>query len=310
MHRTRKPTPLPITSPSVSSAVGAVAVACWPVLSTVIDKYQTESTIMERCCRCLRFAIRCVGKQAAHLLEPLVKQMVSVYTRHPHSCLLYLGSILVDEYGSETSCVAGLLEMLQTFITTTFSLLQEENGLKNHPDTVDDFFRLCNRFLLRAPVVFLTAPVFPSILQCGLMAVQLDHRDANSSVMKFFSDMVHAGVSHPEREDFTARQQLVREMLAEHGRTLVNNLIHASVFCLHSYMLCDVAMVITELILWDRETFRSWIWETLSQLPKQNTGGSVTATEKQLMEFQDTVTNAQNVKIITHSLRDFARLYR
>lgn len=46
-------------------------------------------------------------------------------------------------------------------------------------------------------------------------------------------------------------------MLAEHGRTLVNNLIHASVFCLHSYMLCDVAMVITELILWDREVYKA-----------------------------------------------------
>lgn len=104
---------------------------------------------MERVCRCLRYAVRCVGKQAAHLLEPLVKQMVSLYGQNQHSCCLYLGSILVDEYASEPGCVGGLLDMLEAFIAPTFTILQEggwESGLRNHPDTVDDLFRLCARW--------------------------------------------------------------------------------------------------------------------------------------------------------------------
>lgn len=40
-------------------------------------------------------------------------QMVSVYQVYPHSCFLYLGSILVDEYGMEEGCREGLLDMLQ-----------------------------------------------------------------------------------------------------------------------------------------------------------------------------------------------------
>ena len=40
-------------------------------------------------------------------------QMVAIYNVHPHSCFLYLGSILVDEYGTEAGCVQGLLDMLQ-----------------------------------------------------------------------------------------------------------------------------------------------------------------------------------------------------
>lgn len=31
---------------------------------------------------------------------------------------------------------------------TTFQLLEGEHGLRDHPDTVDDLFRLCNRYLL------------------------------------------------------------------------------------------------------------------------------------------------------------------
>lgn len=42
-----------------------------------------------------------------------VPQMVSVYQVYPHSCFLYLGSILVDEYGMEEGCRQGLLDMLQ-----------------------------------------------------------------------------------------------------------------------------------------------------------------------------------------------------
>lgn len=56
-----------------------------------------------------------------------------------------------------------------------------------------------------------------------------------------------------DHEDYATRHRLIQELLTEHGRTLVTNLIHASVFCLHSYMLCDVANVIIELLTWDRE---------------------------------------------------------
>lgn len=46
-------------------------------------------------------------------LDVLVCQMVGVYQVYPHSCFLYLGSILVDEYGMEEGCRQGLLDMLQ-----------------------------------------------------------------------------------------------------------------------------------------------------------------------------------------------------
>lgn len=63
----------------------------WPVLSRACDKYQADSRIMERCCRCIRFAIRCVGKQGSYLVRPLVEQITRQYQEHKHSCYLYLG---------------------------------------------------------------------------------------------------------------------------------------------------------------------------------------------------------------------------
>jgi len=120
--------------------------------------------LMQRCgsqsckdCQCLS-ALNVVSCHVMSCLEMYVHgcstsviklcallQIVSLYHSHQHSCFLYLGSILVDEYAAEPGCVQGLLDMLQAFLIPTFIILQETNGLKDHPDTVDDLFRLCAR---------------------------------------------------------------------------------------------------------------------------------------------------------------------
>lgn len=302
------------TKPSVDNGAThpcqPVITEIWPVLSKACNKYQGDIRVMERCCRCLRFAVRCVGKQSAHFLQPLVQQIVMLYQVNQHSCFLYLGSILVDEYGSEPGCVQGLLDMLQAFINPTMQILQESNGLKNHPDTVDDLFRLCTRFLQRMPPQFLQSPTLPCILDCALLACTLDHRDANASVMKFFCELIHVGRSRPDEEGYEVRHTLVKSLISERGQVLVTNLIHASVLCLHSYMLSDVADVILELMYSDCAAVSQWLEIALHSLPTQNSGGSVTATQAQLADFHHTLTTAEGSKAITQAMRSFARLFR
>lgn len=79
----------------------------WPVLSAVCATFIVDTRIIERAVRTIRFAIRSLGLQSAPLLEPLVKQVVGLYQSHPHSCFLYLGSILVDEYAHLDVCITG-----------------------------------------------------------------------------------------------------------------------------------------------------------------------------------------------------------
>lgn len=299
-----------IDDPNKPHPCQSVVIEMWPVLSNVCERYQRDVRVIERCCRCIRFAVRCVGKHSAQLLEPIVKQIVPLYTAHQHSCFLYLGSILVDEYATDSECICNLLNMLQAFICPTFALLEQEDGLKNHPDTVDDLFRLCARFLQRAPVPLLHSPVIGSIVDCAIMACSLDHRDANSSVMKFFYDFLHSGRSYKDRSDYTIRRQLVQNILQEKGQTLVIKLLHASVFELSSYMLSDVADVIIELTRNDTDLMSKWLAEAILTMPSQNAGGAPTATSEQLTEFHNTVTRSETPKIVTIALRNFARLYR
>ncbi|KAF7694123.1 transportin-3 [Silurus meridionalis] len=282
----------------------------WPVLSETLNTHQADNRIVERCCRCLRFAVRCVGKGSAALLQPLVTQMVSVYQVYPHSCFLYLGSILVDEYGMEEGCRQGLLDMLQALCMPTFQLLEQPNGLRNHPDTVDDLFRLATRFIQRSPVTLLSSSIIVHIIQCAIAATTLDHRDANCSVMKFVRDLIHTGVSNDHEDDFEVRKRLIAQAMQQHGQQLVTQLIHTCCFCLPSYTLPDVAEVLWEIMVFDRPIFCRWLEVALKSLPKEMSGGAVTVTHKQLTDFHKQITSAEECKQVCWAVREFTRLYR
>ncbi|XP_065739456.1 transportin-3 isoform X9 [Phocoena phocoena] len=262
----------------------------WPVLSETLNKHRADNRIVERCCRCLRFAVRCVGKGSAALLQPLVTQMVNVYHVHQHSCFLYLGSILVDEYGMEEGCRQGLLDMLQALCMPTFQLLEQQNGLQNHPDTVDDLFRLATRFIQRSPVTLLRSQVVIPILQWAIASTTLDHRDANCSVMRFLRDLIHTGVANDHEEDFELRKELIGQVMNQLGQQLVSQLLHTCCFCLPPYTLPDVAEVLWEIMQVDRPTFCRWLENSLKGLPKETTVGAVTVTHKQLTDFHKQVT--------------------
>uniref|UniRef100_A0A1A8F3R9 Transportin-3 n=1 Tax=Nothobranchius korthausae TaxID=1143690 RepID=A0A1A8F3R9_9TELE len=282
----------------------------WPVLSETLNTHQADNRIVERCCRCLRFAVRCVGKGSACLLQPLVTQMVSVYQVYPHSCFLYLGSILVDEYGMEEGCRQGLLDMLQALCMPTFQLLEQPNNLRNHPDTVDDLFRLATRFVQRSPVTLLSSSIIVHIIQCAIAATSLDHRDANCSVMKFIRDLIHTGVANDHEDDFDVRKRLIGQAMEQHGQLLVSQLMHSCCFCLPPYTLPDVAEVLWEIMLFDRPMFCRWLENALKGLPKETSGGAVTVTHKQLTDFHKQVTSADECKQVCWTIREFTRLFR
>lgn len=92
----------------------------WPILSDICIKYQPDVRVTERCCRSIRFALRCLGKESVAILTPLVTQIVSLFERFHHSCFLYLGSIIVDEYATEAEFISGLLDMLQVRLLQIF----------------------------------------------------------------------------------------------------------------------------------------------------------------------------------------------
>ena len=232
----------------------------------------------------------------------------------------FQGSILEDEYGHLAGCVAGLLEMLRAFLPPTFTLLSINNGLsengnlalmtslRNHPDTVDDFFRLNARFLQRAALPYLQSDFVPSILECALLACNLDHKDANGSVMKFIFDLFHLGRSKEDREDFDHRSAIVHRFRLEYGSRLTNNLLNAAIFYLPTYTYQDIGDIFLELMLLDRPSVCLWLEAALKSLPQNQEQPKVT--HSQLVKFHKALTSAEENHQVTEAIREFCRLWR
>ncbi|XP_026810121.1 transportin-3 [Rhopalosiphum maidis] len=292
-------------------------VEMWPSMSKICTRYKTDSRITEHFCRCLRFMIRLVSRSTTALLAPVAQQMAYLYKEHHHSCYLYIGSILVDEYGSKydnplvmTQCHSLLLEMIDAFIEPAFRLFSEKDGLRNYPDTVDDFFRLACRFIQKLPMPFLQSPVLEVIIRCSITAVSLDHKEANASVMKFLLDLLLCGKSRKDNINNEECRQYVTSIINSIGEQLIDNLIQASVFSLQTYMLPDVIDVIIELMAYDKVQTLRWLTGAVEKLPKQNSAGLVTATNEQCLQFLNSFHSYENDGELCRSLREFSRYFR
>ncbi|XP_019854788.1 PREDICTED: transportin-3-like [Amphimedon queenslandica] len=278
-----------------------------PLIYSTIEYYKRDSRIVERACRCIRFILRCLKAQAGPLLTPLVTMSISVYQECNHSCFLYLGSIIADEFGSDPSSQPGLMTMVESFLSVSLILLSGPGGLVNHPDTVDDMFRLCARMVQRCPVVFLTSPVSGTALECAKAASLHIHREAFSSVMKFFKDLIHApfDINLTEEEQVTVTT-VVNHILTENGQTLTNSLVEGFV-TLQTYMLAESTPVLYELLTNYKDVTMNWLSNAINHV-QFNRKDKMTDSQK--MTFLQSVQQADSQDTLEDVAREFVRLFR
>lgn len=259
----------------------------WPLIQNLLNKTVNSeklSPLVEKSCRCLRPVIRFLKPD--WLLIPIANTIVSLYQLNPaYSTYLYLSSILVDEFGATTDpkISDGLISMLNAFCLPTFRLLQQDSQLKNHPDTIDDFFRLCTRFLQKNPEKFLTNQMLEPILNLTVASLSLDQREANKSVTKFIDELFSSTKSkHSNVCDDVLRNMLVQK---EFGQQLLQTALMAGLVNLPSYFISEMGDVIWRILNWDKKRSQEWLRVSLSSLPSQTNLGLNVLEPTQLEEF-------------------------
>jgi len=140
-----------------------------------------------------------------------------------------------------------------------------------------------------------------NILNLTLASIQLDHREANSSVVKFVIELI----------DIKYSKDVVDQLLKDKmGQRLVDAVINATLFHLPTYFVPDMSDILWLLITWDRNAVKEWLAASLKSVPAQNSATIMTATPEQLQEFYNDVIKAHNPKLVANSFRYLARLYR
>jgi transportin-3 len=287
-----------------------VVVQVWPLLLKVFQKYASESRVIERCCRCVRYAVRNLEQHSSFLLHPLVALLVDLYQRYPHSCCLYLGSIMVDMFGTDPTCSPLLFDMLQALVVPTMSVLERPDGLQNSPDVVDDLFRLGSRCLYKMPVPYLQSPISKSVFACGVNACAVSHSEANASVVRYLYEFINLAKTKEDQPDFAVRRQLVLEVLSQHGELLVTSVLVSCVEKVPSRLIAGLSDIVSKLFEIDQQQTSRWLETALARLPTHKAGGSVTATIAQRHEFIAEVAAATGEGSVREEFEDFAKLFR
>ncbi|KAJ1353594.1 hypothetical protein KIN20_010249, partial [Parelaphostrongylus tenuis] len=263
-----------------------IATKLYEVLSEALKRYESTSRVVEHCCRSIRFIVRSLGLQSIGFVEPLITQMMDIFSRHQHSCFLYLSSILVDEYGGMESLQPGLMIMLESLAHGTFTVLTLENGPRDHPDTVDDLFRLAMRFVVRAPSAFFVHPVATALFECAMVCLSLDHQEANRSVTRFFICIIEQLLSARKAGFRDAGVIAAEDLVIVHGAKLIELCLQAAIFKVSGTLRRDQAEIVYMLSKIDRGRHKEWLITATSQLPR----GPLAATDEQLEQFVANIT--------------------
>ncbi|CAJ0581571.1 unnamed protein product, partial [Mesorhabditis spiculigera] len=281
-----------------------VAGNTWQATSRCLQKYQANDRLVEHTCRAIRHVVRSLGTHSEPFVQPLILQLMDIYSRHRHSCILYLASILVDEYGATENLRDGLMEMLRSLAVNTFPVLDQEHGFRNHPDTVDDLFRLAHRYITRCPSSFFVHPICQPLFECCLHALHVDHTEASRSVTKYCNEMLNQLVTARRMQYEDAGVKAADELMRTNAGRLLEHALKAGLFDVSSKLLRDFAEIIAGLGKYDAQLQARALSHALGQLPRGP------ATEAQLAAAHaDICRGGGDARLVVGVLRDFVKLY-
>ncbi|KAK0415397.1 hypothetical protein QR680_011925 [Steinernema hermaphroditum] len=295
----------------VSQQIGRLLEETWGALLVTLKLYMADVRVCEQSCRAMRFVIRSLGARSAPLAKELINVMVEIYQIYPHSCFLYVGSIMVDEYGGQKIFQQDLLKMIEMLATGTVRILQDDDAFVQHPDTVDDFLRMGIRFLQTAPSVFIGSPVADLYMQCGTMAIRVDHRDVVNSVSLFFQEVIsfltERRKKSGEPKERAAAVQAGFALYERYGAQLTEETVKSCLFRISRQNRGQIAYILDGVRLACGGKFDVFLRQTFEHLPHDTL---TSATREQLREFHGKMITATHRDHMAQLIEQLCEYYR
>ena len=161
--------------------------------------------VAEATCRFFKYFMRLDRDAYLTLLPATTELILSGYAKSHIGSYIYCGSVLIGEYGCYQKwllvdaliarCHDLVLHILSVFCDSTLTLLSvSPEAYIQNPNLVEDFYDLCGRSLQSIPeVLFKTGDMVLRITEAALPGIQLQHREANNSIMRFLETLTTYG---------------------------------------------------------------------------------------------------------------------
>ncbi|CAI0549559.1 unnamed protein product [Linum tenue] len=148
---------------------------------------------------------------AIHRLWPLLKAIFDVraWEMRTMESLCRACKNFWQIFGSDPSCALYLKSLIEALFTHTKCLLTNIEDFTLRPDIADDCFLLASRCMRYCPQLFIPSEVFPSLVDCALIGVTVQHREASNSILTFLSDIFDLRKSNLGEQFLSIRDNVI-----------------------------------------------------------------------------------------------------
>ncbi|PKA55080.1 hypothetical protein AXF42_Ash003717 [Apostasia shenzhenica] len=254
----------------------------WPLCKTIFDHRAWDMRTMESLCRACKYAVRTSGKYMGTTIGAMLEEIQALYQQHNQSCFLYLSSEVIKIFGSDASCASYLRNLILILFSHTAKLLQTIQEFTYRPDIADDCYLLASRCIRYCPDIFVPSSIFSALIDCAMIGVTIQHRDACRSILTFLSDAFDlANCAKGERY-----RGIIDAVVLPRGATLTRILIASLTGALPSSRVEEVSYVLLALTRSYGVRVLGWAKGSISLIP------SAALTEEECSNFLKTLAEA------------------
>ncbi|XP_074589780.1 transportin MOS14 [Curcuma longa] len=235
----------------------------WPILKFIFDHRGWDMRTMESLCRACKYAVRTCGRFMAITIGSMLEEVQLLYQQHNQSCFLYLSSEVIKMFGSDPSCADYLRSLIEALFIHTTKLLRTIQDFTARPDIADDCFLLASRCIRYCPDLFVPSSSFLSLIDCSMIGITIQHRDACKSILNFLSDVFDLANSSAGE----VYRPIINDIIVPRGATLTRILIASLAGALPSSRLEEVTYVLLSLIRTYGIKVLVWAKESISLVP-------------------------------------------
>ncbi|XP_022767957.1 transportin MOS14-like isoform X5 [Durio zibethinus] len=245
---------------------GAVADAIhrlWPIFKAIFDLRAWDMRTMESLCRACKYAVRTSGRFMGITIGAMLEEIQGLYQQHHQPCFLYLSSEVIKIFGSDPSCASYLKNLIEALFKHTTCLLTSIKEFTARPDIADDCFLLASRCIRYCPQLLIPSAVFPALIDCSMIGITVQHREASNSVLTFLSDIFDLEKSSKGEQLLSIRDSVI----IPRGATITRVLMAALTGALPNSRLEMVAYSLLALIRAYGMQALEWASESVSLIP-------------------------------------------
>ncbi|TYJ25890.1 hypothetical protein E1A91_A07G079800v1 [Gossypium mustelinum] len=245
---------------------GAVADAVhrlWPIFKAIFDLRAWDMRTMESLCRACKYAVRTSGRFMGITIGAMLEEIQGLYQQHHQPCFLYLSSEVIKIFGSDPSCASYLKNMIEALFKHTTCLLTTIKEFTRRPDIGDDCFLLASRCIRYCPQLFIPSSIFPALVDCAMIGITVQHREASNSILTFLSDIFDLAKSSKGEQFLSIRDSVI----IPRGATITRILVASLTGALPSSRLETVAYALLALTRAYGMQALEWAKESVSLIP-------------------------------------------